>query len=389
MQYVLLDTGLWHALRPLTDTRPCAFLRVGIDTLLEKWARHLGRHPAIHSYGHLAGYSTWQPGAESLFICGALAPDVELLRTLHELGPGEGLQDTQGRLLAYRHTAAPVACSDEPPGDVRMSTYAPRFLLQAPWDIFRLNRAVLLQDFEEKVAGRKSQPVTDAHTVVYGKDNLFLEEGVRIRAAIIDAESGPVYLARDAEVQPGAVIQGAHAIGAHSVVNMGAKLRGDSTLGPYCKVGGELSNSVILGYSNKGHDGFVGNSVLGQWCNLGADTNTSNLKNNYGTVQVHSYAAGEAVDTGLLFCGLIMGDHAKSGINTMFNTGTVVGVCANVFGADFPPKHIPAFSWGGAGGLAPYRLDKALETARRVMARRGLQLTELEQRVLQALGKEH
>jgi UDP-N-acetylglucosamine diphosphorylase/glucosamine-1-phosphate N-acetyltransferase len=386
MQYVLLDTVLWHALRPLTDTRPCAHLRVGIDTLAEKWHRHLGQAPALCSYGLLQGYSNWQAGTDSLFICGALAPDADLLRTLRQLGPNEGLQDAQGHLLAYRGMQAPTALGGTPPDAVRLQTYAPRFLLHAPWELFRRNRELLLQDFAELTAGRASAPVEDPHTVVYGRDNLFLEAGVQVKAAVLDAEDGPIYLGVAAQVQPGAIVQGAHAIGAHSVVNMGAKLRGDSTLGPYCKVGGELSNSVILGYSNKGHDGFLGNSVLGQWCNLGADTNTSNLKNNYSTVQVHSYAVQGPVDTGLLFCGLIMGDHAKSGINTMFNTGTVVGVCANVFGADFPPKHIPAFSWGGAQGLVPYQLDKALETARRVMGRRSLTLSPLEEAVLRELA---
>ncbi|MCU0354028.1 MAG: glucose-1-phosphate thymidylyltransferase, partial [Cytophagales bacterium] len=222
----------------------------------------------------------------------------------------------------------------------------------------------------------------DRHTVVYNPEQVFLEPGARVRACILNADTGPIYIGKDADIQEGSIIRGPFAIGTESVVALGAKLRGDITVGPYCKVGGEISNSVLFAHSNKGHEGYLGNSVLGEWCNLGADTNNSNLKNDYGTVKQWSYAHNDFVDTGRQFVGLVMGDHSKAGINTMFNTGTVVGVSANVFGGDFPPRHVPSFTWGGAAGLEVYRLDKALATAERVLARRNLPLTDTDRQIL-------
>ena len=252
-----------------------------------------------------------------------------------------------------------------------------------PWDIYQQNAAQIAADFPLATSLYKHTYNTDRHTAVYGADNLFIAEGAKIRAAVINAESGPIFIGPGADVQEGAMISGSHALCAHAVANMGAKLRGDSTLGPYCKVGGEVSNSVMFGYSNKGHDGFMGNSVLGEWCNLGADTNTSNLKNNYSAVRVWSYKEQQEVETGLQFCGLLMADHGKTGINTMLNTGTVAGVAANIFGAGFPPKHIPSFAWGGPEGFMEARLDKIAETADRMMQRRKLSLSEAQQKVLE------
>ena len=249
-------------------------------------------------------------------------------------------------------------------------------VIRQPWHLFKLNGAQIRADFALLTAGRKSEPITDPHTIVYAPENVFLEVGVKTRAAILNAENGPIYLGRNAQVQEGAVIVGPCSIGDDSTVNVGAKLRGDITVGPHCKVGGEISNSILFGYSNKGHDGFLGNSVLGEWCNLGADTNTSNLKNNYAPVKVWSYAKQGFVNTGEQFCGLLMGDHAKAGINTMFNTGTVVGPGANVFGAGYPRTFIPAFAWGGAQGFDTFKLPQMLEVAQRVMERRKITLDE-------------
>jgi UDP-N-acetylglucosamine diphosphorylase/glucosamine-1-phosphate N-acetyltransferase len=234
--------------------------------------------------------------------------------------------------------------------------------------------------------GRKSVGIQDKHTIVYGEENLFVEEGVTIHAAIINAENGPVYLGKNSIVQEGAIIRGTFALceGAH--LNMGAKMRGDTTVGPFSKVGGEVSTSVLFGYSNKAHDGFLGCSVLGEWCNLGADTNTSNLKNNYEPVKLWNHVSQEFESTGLQFCGLMMGDHSKCSINTMFNTGTVVDVCANVFGEGFPRNYIPSFSWGGgSAGMTTYRLDKAVETATRVLGRRNVVLDEMEALLLKSV----
>jgi UDP-N-acetylglucosamine diphosphorylase/glucosamine-1-phosphate N-acetyltransferase len=218
---------------------------------------------------------------------------------------------------------------------------------------------------------------------VVGDPNLiFLEEGAVVEASVLNTKAGPIYIGKDAEVMEGCLLRGPLVLGDHAQLKMGAKIYGPSAFGPECRVGGEVNNSVILGYSNKGHDGFLGNSVLGEWCNLGADTNNSNLKNTYGPVRAYSYAEGSDVDTGLQFCGLIMGDHAKSAINTMFNTGSVVGVGANVFGGGFPPKHIPGFAWGGAQGMETCEIDRALITMRRVMERRQVPLTAVDEAML-------
>ncbi|HYC85082.1 MAG TPA: glucose-1-phosphate thymidylyltransferase, partial [Chryseosolibacter sp.] len=240
-------------------------------------------------------------------------------------------------------------------------------------------------DFQLVTRGRTSQPVPDPHTVVYGPENLFIEEGVTLKAAVINAENGPVYLGKNSIVQEGALIRGAFALCEGGHLNMGAKVRGDTTIGPFSKVGGEISASVLFGYSNKAHDGFLGCSVLGEWCNLGADTNTSNLKNNYDHVKLWRHASGSFEDTGLQFCGLMMGDHSKSSINTMFNTGTVVDVSANVFGEGFPRNYIPSFAWGGSGGFTTYKIEKALETAERAMARRNVVLDKTEREILVAV----
>jgi UDP-N-acetylglucosamine diphosphorylase/glucosamine-1-phosphate N-acetyltransferase len=255
-------------------------------------------------------------------------------------------------------------------------------LIDQPWKIFQYNASQIKSDFAFITRGRESAGVLDRHTKTYGTENIFVEEGADIKAAILNAESGPIYIGKNAVVQEGSIIRGSFALCEGATVNMGAKMRGDSTVGPYCKVGGEVSNSVLFGYSNKGHDGFLGNSVLGEWCNLGADTNASNLKNNYDQVKLWSYAKKGFISTGQQFCGLMMGDHSKCGINTMFNTGTVIGVSANIFGDGYPRNFIPSFSWGGAAGFITHQLSKVYETAERVMSRRQVELTETDKEIL-------
>ncbi|HRG10464.1 MAG TPA: glucose-1-phosphate thymidylyltransferase, partial [Cyclobacteriaceae bacterium] len=227
-----------------------------------------------------------------------------------------------------------------------------------------------------------SASINDEHTRVYNPSQIFLEEGAKVRAAVLNAENGPIYLGKNSFVQEGALIRGPFALCEESHVNMGAKVRGDTTVGPYSKIGGEVSNSVIFGYSNKGHDGFLGNSVLGEWCNIGADTNTSNLKNNYENIKLWSYTKGGFKDTGLMFCGLMFGDHSKCGINTMFNSGTVVGVSTSIFGDGYPRNFIPSFAWGGAAGFTTYQLNKALDTAAKAMERRNIALSEVDKAIL-------
>ncbi len=253
-------------------------------------------------------------------------------------------------------------------------------LIDRMWKIFLFNQDELQRDFELVTAGRTSAQLSSTNLII--GDQLFVEEGVEAEGAIINAATGPVYLGKDSKILEGTAIRNGLSLGEGSVLKMGAKIYGATTIGPDCKVGGEVQNSVLFGHSNKGHDGYLGNSVLGEWCNLGADTNTSNLKNNYDQVKLWSYVRGGFERTGEQFCGLMMGDHSKSGINTMFNTGTVVGVSANIFGAGFPRNFIPSFSWGGPQGLQEYTIAKALETAKIVMARRHLELDDVEQNIL-------
>jgi UDP-N-acetylglucosamine diphosphorylase/glucosamine-1-phosphate N-acetyltransferase len=246
------------------------------------------------------------------------------------------------------------------------------------------NEEAINRDFAMLTKGRKSKPIGKSNQII-GKGKIFLEEGVKMECAFLNASDGPIYIGKNAEVMEGSMIRGPFALGESSTLKMGTKIYGGTTIGPHCKVGGEVSNSVFFGYSNKAHDGFIGNSVIGEWCNLGANTNNSNLKNNYSKVKVWNYYKKDYVDSGLTFCGLMMGDHSKSSISSMFNTGTVVGVSANIFGSGFPPKMIPSFAWGGSNGFTTFRMKDALELAQRVMERRHIKLTKVDAVILKAI----
>ncbi len=379
MNVILFDDPVIRVhLLPLTFTRPVAGMRVGTLTIAEKWQKWLGVNASFATPAYLSKKFPTKTEADNYWINGALCPDKDIVAMIQSLKPGEALRK-EGQLLAARNNVA------EPPLRTSDANEYPHAvtLIDHVWKIFQQNGEQIRADFALLTNGRTSAALSDKYTVVYNPAQVFVEEGVVTKAAILNAENGPIYLGRHAQVQEGAVIRGPFSLGEESVINMGGKMRGDTTVGPYSKVGGEISNAVIFGYSNKGHDGFLGNSVLGEWCNLGADTNTSNLKNNYDQVKLWSYATEEFIDTGVQFCGLIMGDHSKSGINTMFNTGTVVGVSANVFGAGYPRNFIPSFSWGGSGGLTTYQINKALDTAARVLGRRNLPLTETDREILQ------
>jgi UDP-N-acetylglucosamine diphosphorylase/glucosamine-1-phosphate N-acetyltransferase len=384
MNIILFDDPVIRpALLPFTFTRPVAVIRVGIVTLAEKWQPLTGAAVSFLTQDYLAvKFPAVSESGPNYFVNGAVCATAPLVEELEQLPVGQALYagDT---LIAYHSDPSPAPDLQGFYDQVanirtRREVFAEITLIREVWDIFRNNGQEIRADFKLLTKGRQSQPVGDPHTIVYAPENIFIEEGVKIRAAILNAENGPIYLGKNAQVHEGAIIKGPFALGEESFVNIGGKMRGDITIGPFCKVGGEISNSVIFGYSNKGHEGFLGNSVIGEWCNLGADTNNSNLKNNYADIKVWSYAAGAMENSRLQFCGLMMGDHTKCGINTMFNTATVVGVSANIFGAGFPPSFIPDFSWGGAGGLQTYRLDKALEVAAKTMERREIELDQVE-----------
>ncbi|WP_216690578.1 GlmU family protein [Hymenobacter siberiensis] len=384
--HVLLfdDPTIRPHLLPFTFTRPVAALRCGILTLAEKWQHRLG----VDAVGYLtqpylqAKYPAGEVSGPALIINGAVCPDDLLTKQVRALQPGQALYCDELLVAAHVADASLVAELIQDGIPETRQVAEPVTVIDRPWQLFLRNGVEIRRDFALLTKGRTSQPVNDAHTIVYGAENIFIEEGVKIRAAILNAEDGPIYLGKNSQVHEGAIIKGPLALCEGSHINAGAKMRGDNTVGPFSKVGGEVGNSILMGYSNKGHDGYLGNSVIGEWCNLGADTNTSNLKNNYAPVKIWSHAAKRFVDTGQTFCGLMMGDHSKCGINTMFNTGTVVGVGANIFGAGFPRTFIPSFSWGGAAGFETFKLPKVNEVAERVMARRGLPYDAVEQGIM-------
>ena len=373
MRIQLVDTSSRDHLLPLTFTRPVAALRCGILTVAEKYTRR----------GHEVGYATQEylskkfPGLQAPEVCidGGVCPTDAFLEMVSALEEGQSLCKGD----------AVIAWKGAQPSDTSGSTCynEPLTILARPWDVWTQNAVEMDNDYALLTAGRTSAPVDPTCTVI--GDRIFLEEGAKATASILNTTTGPIYLAKDAEIMEGCVVRGGLALGEHSALKLGTKIYGATTLGPHCKVGGEVNNSVIIGYSNKGHDGFLGNSALGEWCNLGADTNNSNLKNNYDEVKAWSYVHKRFSKTGQQFCGLVMGDHSKSGINTMFNTGTVVGVSANVYGAGFPRNFIASFSWGGPQGTMEYKIDKALDTAHRMMERRGLGVDEMEREILQAV----
>lgn len=371
-------------LLPFTFTRPIAEIRVGILTISKKWHLRLGGTYSYTTSDYLSAKFKSHFEQDNLFINGGICPDDQLAKAVAALSSEESLTQN-GRLIAAR---TQQQSGFNPPGfkGSKQTEYTNEIcVIERPWEIFLYNGAQIRIDFELVTKNRVSQPIDDPHTRVYSPENIFVEKGVKIKAAILNAENGPIYLAEGSKVEEGAVVRGPFSLGELSTVNANARMRGDITIGPHCRVGGEVSNSVLFGYSNKGHDGFLGNSVLGEWCNIGADTNISNLKNNYAKVKVWDFKKNGFIDTGQQFCGLLMGDHSKTGINTMFNTGTVVGVAANIFGSGFPRTFIPSFSWGGAGGFTTFRMNKVKEMAHTSMARRNGEFDAEEEAILQSI----
>lgn len=377
MEIVFFDhPEIRKALLPLTFTRPVAEIRVGILTIREKWMFHLISNVFTYQTEAYLNHKYPAPSKGTLFLNGAVCPSDALRAEIGKLEEGQALYSNT-ILIAY-HTQ---------PNEV-LETDLPITIIQRPSDIFVYNGAEIKEDFARITKIRTSKKIEDQHTLLYNEGNIFVEEGVKVRAAIINAEEGPVYLGQQVEVQEGAIIKGPFAALDGSVIAMGARMRGDITLGPQCKVGGEVSNTVFFGYSNKVHDGFIGNSVVGEWCNIAAGTNVSNLKNNYSEVSVYSYSSGKMENSGRIFHGLILGDYARCGINTMFNTGTVVGPYCNLYDAGFPPKFVPGFSWGSAKGFQDYRLEEAKEMASRAMERRNKHYTEGDASIAQAIFEE-
>jgi UDP-N-acetylglucosamine diphosphorylase/glucosamine-1-phosphate N-acetyltransferase len=379
MVTVLFEDNQWKAFLPLVFTRPVGEIRIGIYTIAEKWSKSLNCEVSHRTREHLRELFPGSKEKDVLLINARVMPTPDLIECISALSQGQALLGN-GQLIAMR-----ASSDEEEEYQIASEFNGEIFMLEKVTDIFSKNGKAIELDLPLWQAENTCQPIHESNTIIGDPNRVFLAEGAKVYASILNTLDGPIILCKDAEIMEGSMVRGGLVLGEHSALKMGAKIYGPSTFGPHCKVGGEVSNSVIFGYSNKGHDGFIGNTVMGEWCNLGADTNTSNLKNNYSLVKIWNYELNNYGDTGLTFCGLIMGDHSKSGINTMFNTGTVVGVCANIFGAAFPEKHIPNFSWGGADGFEPYQLDKACETAQRMMARRNIEFTDAHRRLFSAL----
>ncbi len=379
MNYILFDEARRENLLPLTFMRPVADIRFGILTIREKWEIYLEKKTSTLTEQYLAARFPLIKEEDNIIINGAICPNPVLVQEIKALKSGQAL--VQGdTIIAMSMNEQDF---EKKTGNVdEIPTTASFLEINNTWDIFAKNAEAIAADFELITKGRKSQPIPD-HCIGIHPENIFIEEGAELLACTLNASSGPVYIGKEAVVMEGTNIRGPFSLGDHSHVKMGAKIYGATTVGPYSKVGGEINNSVIFGYSNKAHDGFLGHSVLAEWCNLGADTNTSNLKNTYDQVKLWSYPEESFIDTGQQFCGLIMGDHSKCGINTMFNTGTVVGVSSNIFGSGFQRNFISSFKWGGVAGFSTFQPKKAIEVARAMYGRRNLVLTDIDAKLIE------
>ncbi|RZK48269.1 MAG: glucose-1-phosphate thymidylyltransferase [Pedobacter sp.] len=377
MTICLFDDHSWFTLKPLTFTRPVADLRVGILTIAEKWAKYLQAEYCFDTQPYLAEKFPFKTA--QLFLNGGICPNAELLEAVIKLSPGKAL--IQNKIVIAYNTGGEYLPVNQAIDDFEHIPFTRSFTyIQYPEQIFSENHVEINADFRLITKGRSSASLSNTNTFL--GENIFAEDGAKAECSTFNSLNGPIYLGKSSEIWEGCHIRGSFALGHHSQVKMGAKIYGQTTVGPYSRVGGEINNAVIWGYSSKGHDGYLGNAVLGQWCNIGADSNNSNLKNNYTDVRLWDYEKENFRKTGLQFCGLIMADHAKCAINTMFNTGTVVGVSANIFGSGFPRNFIPDFAWGGAHGFEVYGLKKMLDTAEKVYARRDQTLDAVEVKLL-------
>lgn len=396
MNIVLFDDAHRIDLLPLTFMRPVADMRIGITTIREKWEYFLQQKTSSLTQDYLSKKYPLVKAEDNLLINGSVIPNEEMVARIQKLQPHEAIT-TDSYIIAMRLTASDLETVEHKDSEEAvktdnrenremnyMSCGSAHIKIEHPWQLYTYNKQVLEQDFQNLTQGRKSQKISATNTVI-NPENVFVEEGAIIEGAFINATKGPVYIGRDAEVMEGSLIRGPLALCDHSTLKMGAKIYGATTIGPHCKIGGEVHESVFFGYANKAHDGYVGNSVISEWCNLGADTNTSNLKNTYESVRVYNYQQKSFAHTGEQFVGLIMGDHSKCGINTMFNTGTVVGVNANMFGEGFQRNYVPSFAWGGKAGYHQYQYNKAVQVATAVFSRRGKVFDEMEQEVLKSV----
>lgn len=384
MNYILFDGSRRMALLPFTYTRPVADIRIGILTIREKWESYLSSTTTTITEDYLSDKYPMVETEQNILINASYLPTEELVDLITSLKENQAVIKGEDIIAFYAAAAQEEIDFDS----YELIDFEGECLtLENTWDIFSKNDQAIIADFELITTGRESQPIPSSVNVI-APEQIFIEEGVKMEFVTLNASTGPIYIGKNAEIMEGSVIRGPFALGEEAQVKLASKIYGATTVGPHCRVGGEVNNSVLMGYSNKGHDGFLGNAVLGEWCNIGADSNNSNLKNNYEEVKLWSYETERFEKTGLQFCGLMMGDHSKCGINTMFNTGTVVGVSANIFGSGFPRNFVPSFAWGGASGFMTYLPKKALEVARVVMSRRHVELSEEDIKIMEHLFEE-
>ena len=366
LHLLLHDNGLHLRFAPLTLTRPLGDVRVGVLTNKERWERWIPEATvSFITESYLQKKFPELHGQEEVEINAAVIPTEAIAAAVVSLQADQILMGENTWIARRGKATEKIQFTDQQP-----------IVLEQRWDLFQRNDEVLVADYFFLTAGRESQELSDTNTVIGNPDWIFLEEGASVEGAFLNTTNGPIYIGKDAEVMEGSLIRGPFALCEHAGVKMGAKIYGATTIGPHCKVGGEISNCVFQAYSNKGHDGFLGNSLVGEWCNFGADSNTSNLKNNYSLIRSWSYEKGEEVETGLQFMGVCMGDHSKTAINTMLNTATVVGVSCNIFGGGFPKKFIPSFTWGACESSELFDLAKAKEAASAMMSRRQVEFTD-------------
>lgn len=384
MNYILFDGTVRNALLPFTFTRPVADILVGILTIREKWENYLGTTTTTVTEEYLTEKYPMVEMEQNVMINASFLPNPVLVEMIQNLNPNEAIILGE-EIIAFYTTDTQEDINFD---DYELIDYEGEFLrIENTWDIFSKNDAAIREDFELLTEDRTSQPIPKSVNVI-SPENIFIEEGAKLEFVTLNASTGPIYIGKNAEIMEGSVIRGPFALCESGRVKLASKVYGATTVGPHSVIGGEVNNSVLFGYSNKGHDGFLGNSVLGEWCNIGADSNNSNLKNNYEEVRLWSYETEGFAKTGLQFCGLMMGDHSKCGINTMFNTGTVIGVSTNIFGSGFPRNFVPSFSWGGAAGFSTYLTSKAFQTAKIVMARRNVEFSDEDAKILEYVFEE-
>jgi UDP-N-acetylglucosamine diphosphorylase/glucosamine-1-phosphate N-acetyltransferase len=384
MNYILFDGTVRNALLPFTFTRPVADIRIGILTIREKWETQLGTTTTTLTEEYLQEKFPMVEMEQNVMINAAFVPNNELVALVQNLKTNQAIF-AGDEVVAFFTTENQEEVDFDSYEILDFDTNCIK--IEHTWDIFAKNDQAIREDFQLITTDRTSQPIPKSVNVI-APENIFIEEGAKLEFVTLNASTGPIYIGKNAEIMEGSVIRGPFALCEEAQVKLATKVYGATTVGPHCRIGGEVNNSVLFGYSNKGHDGFLGNSVLGEWCNIGADSNNSNLKNNYEEVKLWSYETENFAKTGLQFCGLMMGDHSKCGINTMFNTGTVVGVSANIFGSGFPRNFVPSFSWGGASGFTTYLTKKAFEVAKVVMSRRHVDFTETDAKILEYVFEE-